>query len=587
MIDFDYILSKVGYLGTYQILVILMVYYSGIPSGLNSIGPVFMSYQPDYRCNVPPFDNKSVYNSLNESEILALTTPVDGDGKYDTCRRYSYDVEECYKHGNDSFECLEGVNNTVSCVNADGYYYDRSLFTETVVTEMDLVCDKVIYSYAATSIYMLGLLFGSIIFGNLSDRVGRKPTMIVCSVGCAVGMLGAVLSPVYWAYALFRLIIAFFGYGMTISCFVIVMELIGTKWRTLVGISFQVSFAVGYMLLSGVAYGWRDWRDMQWACIVLSLPFGIFLILIPESPRWLFSVGKDKQAKKISMTMAKFNKVELTEDIWLEAERLGNENVEKSQEDDKNETRSYSSSDLFRAPGIRLTTFKVMFNWFVNSLVYYGLSLNVGSLSGNIFINNVIGGCMEIISYGLCIIFMDFVGRKVLLAIMLLVSGTTLIASTIVNEYAGDDQALITLGVAFAFLGKMGISGSYAIIYNFTTELFPTVVRSNGIGIGSMAARIGGILTPFVIATQVWVTWLPNSIFGAFGVIAGILSLTFPETTGMKMLETLEEAEAFYAGQHMTAEQSDMKEQRLSSADSEEPTHFENKFYEVDLSTEL
>ena len=50
--------------------------------------------------------------------------------------------------------------------------------------------------------------------------------------------------------------------------------------------------------------------------------------------------------------------------------------------------------------------------------------------------------------------------------------------------------------VILAMLGKFCISASYAIIYVFSAELFPTVVRTIGVGSGSFCARIGGILAP-------------------------------------------------------------------------------------------
>jgi hypothetical protein len=46
--------------------------------------------------------------------------------------------------------------------------------------------------------------------------------------------------------------------------------------------------------------------------------------------------------------------------------------------------------------------------------------------------------------------------------------------------------------------GKFFIAGSFAIIYNYTTELFPTVVRNTALGASSMCARISGALTPFI-----------------------------------------------------------------------------------------
>lgn len=580
MIDFDYLLSKIGHLGKYQIMILAMVFYVGIPSGLNSIGPVFQSYTPPYRCKINPIDDNPEYN-VNESVIVELMIPVDDDGKYDNCSRYEYDPSLCV---NGSTDCKDTIN-TNTTEKCDQYYYDRSLFTETVVTEMDLVCDKAIFSYVATSLYMFGLLIGSIVFGFIADRLGRQPTLIISALGCGVGMIGAGLSHVYWLYVIFRLIIAVFGYGLTISAFVTVMEIVGPQWRSLIGISFQIFFALGYMLLSGVAYGLRDWHNMQWACILLSLPFGIFLFFIPESPRWLFSSEQEDRARKITEKMAKFNNVELTEDVWEEAKRLGAEKSEQLREAKSADNTLYTFKDMFRQPGMRSITFKMMFNWFVNSLVYYGLSLNVGSLSGNIFINNVIGGVMELISYAICILLINRTGRKILLSGMMMTSGVSLIIHTIMEEYVVDEndvvnESLSAASTAFAFLGKMGISGSFAVIYNFTTELFPTVVRSNAVGIGSAAARVGGMVCPFVIATQLAVSWLANSIFGGFAIVAALLCFTFPETMGIETLETLEQAELFYAGKDINTAVEPSHEEKKS-----EGAEFTNKFYDVDLSS--
>lgn len=47
-------------------------------------------------------------------------------------------------------------------------------------------------------------------------------------------------------------------------------------------------------------------------------------------------------------------------------------------------------------------------------------------------------------------------------------------------------------------IGKFFIAGSFAIVYNYTAELFPTVVRNTALGIGSMGARLSGALTPLI-----------------------------------------------------------------------------------------
>lgn len=52
--------------------------------------------------------------------------------------------------------------------------------------------------------------------------------------------------------------------------------------------------------------------------------------------------------------------------------------------------------------------------------------------------------------------------------------------------------------ITFAMIGKMAITASYGAVYIFSAEQFPTVIRNAAIGISSTAARVGGMLAPFV-----------------------------------------------------------------------------------------
>ncbi|XP_078493967.1 organic cation transporter protein-like [Ciona intestinalis] len=538
MIQFDVLLNRLGGAGLSQVIIFVLLSYFNVPGGFNALATVFIAYVPDSRCNVPPLDNATAYPNLTEPDILNYTTPYDATKlAYDTCTRYGYDLNAC----DGDLTC---VNQSYPAVVCDkGYHYDKAIFTETAVTEFNLICDRKYLGSLSTSLYYAGMMIGSILFGNFADMFGRKPTMVLTFIGVLGSMFGVTYSTSVEMYMAFRTATAAFGYGTTIGTFVYITEVVGSEWRTFFGIGYQVFFALGYMVMSGVAFNWRNWHDIMLVCTLLSIPFLLFAIVVPESPRWLFTKNKDKEGIKVTKLLARINKVTITDEDWEEAKRAGDEQ-EKAKEGTSQ--RKYTIIDLFRHRGTCIITIKVMFNWFVNSFVYYGISLNAGALAGDIFVNNTLNGVMEIGSYVFCILLMDRIGRRILLSGMMFLSGIGLIISLVVNEYKGANQGLETLSLVFAFAAKIGISGSFAIIYNLTSELYPTVVRSNGVGAGSFMARVGGIIAPFLIALQDDVTWLPNAIFGIFALLAGLASLTFPETNGHKMMETIEEAEIFY-----------------------------------------
>ena len=71
------------------------------------------------------------------------------------------------------------------------------------------------------------------------------------------------------------------------------------------------------------------------------------------------------------------------------------------------------------------------------------------------------------------------------------------------------------------------MSGALCSIYIFAGELFPTEIRSTGIGFGSMVGRLGGVMSPFII--QIPNKVLVYAIFGAVGVLGGGLIFLLPE----------------------------------------------------------
>ncbi|KAF4520100.1 hypothetical protein B566_EDAN010329 [Ephemera danica] len=132
---------------------------------------------------------------------------------------------------------------------------------------------------------------------------------------------------------------------------------------------------------------------------------------------------------------------------------------------------------------------------FANSLAYYGLSLNTGKLLGNPFLMLFIVGLVEWPSYVATVLLMDRTGRRSLISALMLLGGIACLIALYIPQETPAGSITTTVVV---MLGKFFIAGSFAIVYNYTAELFPTVLRNTALGVGSMSARFGGALTPLI-----------------------------------------------------------------------------------------
>lgn len=119
------------------------------------------------------------------------------------------------------------------------------------------------------------------------------------------------------------------------------------------------------------------------------------------------------------------------------------------------------------------------FCWFANALVYYGLSLSSGKLNGNPYLILFFLSIVEIPSYIAIIFTLDLLGRRTITSTLMLIGGICCIAASYIEQGS-------TLATVIVMIGKFMIAGSFAVIYNYSAELFPTVIRNSGNSFGTL-----------------------------------------------------------------------------------------------------
>ncbi|KAH9380876.1 hypothetical protein HPB48_012498 [Haemaphysalis longicornis] len=185
----------------------------------------------------------------------------------------------------------------------------------------------------------------------------------------------------------------------------------------------------------------------------------------------------------------------------------------------------------------RLTTV-VTSRRLVNAMVYYGLSLSADTLGGTTFHAFGLLALIEVPGVVLAVLALQCIGRRATLCSFLVLAGCFCVVVPFVPE---DVPWLSTVLVT---AGKCFITASFACIYLYSAEVFPTSHRNTGIGIGSMSARIGTIASPFIASDLSKVhPMAPMIVLGGLALLAGVFTLTLPETRGLRLPETMEEAE--------------------------------------------
>ncbi|XP_029073700.1 solute carrier family 22 member 4 isoform X1 [Monodon monoceros] len=306
MQDYDEVTAFLGEWGLFQRLIFFLLSASIIPNGFNGMSVVFLAGTPEHHCRVPDTANLS---SVWRNHSLPLQLQ-DGREVPHRCRRYrlativnfsalglepgrDVDLEQLEQEG-----CL------------DGWEFNRDIYLSTIVTEWSLVCENDWKTPLTTSLFFVGVLLGSFVSGQLSDRFGRK-TILFTTMAVQTGFSFLQIFSINWE--MFTMLFVIVGMGQIsnyVVAFILGTEILGKSVRIIFStLGVCTFFAVGYMLLPLFAYFIRDWRMLLLALTVpgvLCFPLWWF---IPESPRWLISQRRFREAEDIIQKAAKMNNV--------------------------------------------------------------------------------------------------------------------------------------------------------------------------------------------------------------------------------------------------------------------------------------
>ncbi|XP_070567114.1 organic cation transporter protein-like [Ptychodera flava] len=543
MLKFDDILKYLGDFGPYQKKIYFLVCFVGFTTAMHAFSQVFLVAETDHWCYVPELakyeanctDKHSFDTCLETVKNFSIPLEDSSGGCDDTpvySNCYRYDISDIdFTPGKD---ITKNTNTTIKCDH--GWIYDRSQYKSTVFQEFDLVCDRYYLGALTSSMYMVGRLLGAVLFGALSDKIGRLPTLLITLILVCGPGVACAFSPNIIAFSAFRLIIGAAATGAFLVAFVIGTELVGPSKRVFAGLVIEFYFSAGYMVFAGLAYFIRHWWILQ---LVISAQFVILLLIywlmLPESPRWLLSTGRTERAQKVIRKFEKGNHVVIPESVYDEMKA----NAKEDEKEAESQGRKEGFLDIIKSPTLRKRSLNLFFNWFTNSLVYYGLSLNTSNLAGDDYLNAFISAAVEIPAYAMGLYIVDTkLGRRWSLCGTMVVGGLacilTLFAPSCEMEW---------IGITLAMIGKFCITCSFGVIYIFSAEMYPTPVRTSGVGVCSMCARVGGILAPQILLLSTLWEPLAVVVFGACSISAGLLILLLPETRNIKLPETIEEAE--------------------------------------------
>jgi putative MFS transporter len=370
---------------------------------------------------------------------------------------------------------------------------------------------------------LAGSLVGSVVLGRLSDRIGRRRIFLASILWYAVF---TALTALAWgpeALSAFRFLAGIGLGGMLVVDPSMLAEYLPPQKRGRFLVFLDFFWPVGLLLATGLSWLFLDQigGDWSWRWLFLAASFPAFLAFVarlslPESPYYLARNGRLAEAAEV-------------------LEEITGQEVDAGELERPEETRS-SVRELVSAR-LRSTSGLIVLVWIALNISYYGLFLwlpfvlqDEQKFSVNIYLLLTLSALSQFPGYAASIWLVERIGRKPTLALFLALGGVSALT------FGLADSAPVYIGALF-FVGFFNL-GAWGAVYPYTSELFPTRVRSSAFGMVEGFGKGAAIGGPYLFGALI--DWTGGTVWSLIFVAAvmalgAVVVLFGRETRGARL----------------------------------------------------
>ena len=377
--------------------------------------------------------------------------------------------------------------------------YDTAVISGTIAQVTQLFQLDTLQQGWYVGCALIGSIVGVLFAGILSDKLGRKMTMIISATLFSTSALGCAISADFTQLVVYR-IIGGVGIGVvSIVSPLYISEVAVAQYRgrlvslyqLAVTVGFLGAYLINYQLLAYAESGnqlsmdWLNkifvtevWRGMLGMETLPAVLFFIIIFFIPESPRWLIVRGKEEKAVNILERI--YNSVS-------EAASQLKETKSVLTSETKSEWAMLMKPGIFKAVIIGVCIAILGQFMGVNAVLYYGPSIfeNAGLSGGDSLFYQVLVGLVNTLTTVLALVIIDRVGRKQL----------------VYYGVSGMVVSLLLIGIYFLFGDSWGVSSLFLLVF-FLFYVFCCAVSI--CAVPSLFICKSSVLTPSATTFQVF-----------------------------------------------------------------------------------
>ncbi|MGA5563012.1 sugar porter family MFS transporter [Streptomyces platensis] len=405
------------------------------------------------------------------------------------------------------------------------------------------------------AVALIGCAIGAATAGRIADRIGRIRVMQIASVLFTISAVGSALPFSLWDLAFWR-IIGGFAIGMaSVIGPAYIAEVSPSAYRGRLGSFQQAAIVIGIAISQlvnwgilnladgnqrGTLAGLEAWQWMLGVMVVPAVLYGLLSFAIPESPRYLISVGKVTRAKEV-LSEVEGHTVNLDTRVAEIQDAMRREH--------KSSFKDLLGSKMGFLPivwvGIGLSVFQQLVG--INVAFYYSSALwqSVGIDPSASFFYSFTTSIINIIGTVIAMVFVDKIGRRPLaligsagMAVSLALEAWAFSAKTAAGTLP-HLEGTVALIAAHVFVLFFALSWG-VVVWVFLGEMFPNKIRAAALGVAASAQWIANwAITASFPSLSDWNLSGTYIIYAVFALLSIPFVLKFVKETKGKALEEM------------------------------------------------